>query len=683
MLGCLLLASSLSKISTKELICDEYIDVAVINEDQIHSENCTFSYIELDANETVNIAPVTVQELDYDNEMNHVDVTGVIENIRFENSRISKLPREIFVKFKNLKSLSCDGVNLKTLSKNDLKLATNLEVLSTHANYLKTLEKMLFINCKKLKTLDLSINEIEYVDRTAFYGLDQLTKLLLYDNRLKILAEDLFEDLISLEEINLSVNQLRIVDEKIFFNSPKLQYIYFNDNQLQNITNAVFAKMETIHFIDLSNNELTSLEFNISASGIYATNNRLLAIKIGSVGYLSFYKNQLTEIHFESSTTILSLNLSTNKLNSNDFAEFGKMSAVKSLDFSFNTLGALNVSTLLDMTNLQTLNLQSTNLSVIPYGLFTHQTNLDQLDLSYNRLNVFDITKLSPLKSLTALFIEGNGIRDIDYRNIKIFLPNLKVFGFSDNLWNCSYLSSMNSFIVSIDIEIYTLVQEKTKSNVNGIACTDNSIRDNEQTNYEDKSVSVNPIKHHQLVWGEDNKTKAISDKFEAILQHVNATSEKFATKVSLINELQMIKSAIASVKHDVYEIRREHLNDKLSAVKNVTINVTSSYETSKQQQLLENNITLLQKINDMEIRLKKIEKPKLENEKGNVGSIYNSTPTVSSTDVAMRVMITAIFIITCGFTFVYFMRLYAKRTSRSIIRRAHSEANTINEEIF
>lgn len=660
------------------------MDKPVIEEDQIPGTKCTFSYAQFEIFDEVNISPVEIKIIDYENEENEVDLSDSIETAEFVSCRFPRFPRELFARLTNLKTVTCDGVNLSVLSKADFKMALNLEVFSCNSNYVKSLEKMLFNGSKKLQSLDLSINEIEDIDRTAFFGLENLKKLLLYDNKLRNLSKDVFEDLISLEEINLSSNQLKVVDEKLFENCKLLNYIYLNNNLIQQISDKTFSSIKEIKFLELSNNELTSLSLNISASALYANNNQLKSIDLNSVGYLSFYKNLIEKVNFEHKEGVLSLNISTNNLNSDSLISILELKEIKSLDLSFNNLGALNVSTFLNMPKLQILNLQSTNLTEIGYGLFTHQIGLEQLDLSYNNLRSLDLMKLAPLKALTTLFIEGNNISEIDFEKIKGLLPALNLFGFSDNTWSCSYLSTFVSFLHKNEIEVCHLVIEKTKANVEGITCSESG-KVNEQVSYEDKSLSVNPIRHHELLLNDSNEFRAISEKFEVILRHVNETKDKFVAKTELINELNLIKNAVASLKQDIKEIQKQHisLNDSERSVANdsrVLMMQQKSDFDEKVNGLSGRMKGVEQSVTDLKIQLKSLS----EANSTDYRAKFPLSTNINGDDLVTKLMITVVFLIVCGFTIIYVIKCYAiRRVQKFIVRRTRSEAESINENVL
>lgn len=295
-----------------------------------------------------------------------------------------------------------------------------------------------------------------------------------------------------------------------------------------------------------------------------------------------------------------------------------------------------------------------------------------------------DLSRLTPLKALTALFIEGNNITDIDFRNIKTTLPNLKLFGFTDNPWSCDFLSKLVTSLRTDEIEVYHLTTEKTTSNVEGIACSE-SEKANEQTNHGDKSLSVKSIKHHQLL-NDDNEMRAISEKFEVVLRHVNESSQRFVTKTELINELNLMKNLLASLEHEFAKHNGSITSADIKRVANDTSTLQKSDYDEKINGLkvkLDNVEQSIDEIrNQLKSSLRKI--PESDADGKQQFSKIQSPPTVTGDDSIMKLMITVIFVIVCGFTIVYITKLYQRRNSRKfMVRQACSESGTMNENIL
>ncbi|KAG5677329.1 hypothetical protein PVAND_007097 [Polypedilum vanderplanki] len=654
------------------LTCNEYNSEIEVNEEQIHSDKCTFSYVEIDELNEIQISPVLIKDVDYESNVNEIDASSSITSVHFVNSRLSRLPNEIFIKFMNLKTLNCDGINLQTLKRDDIEAAESLQDLSCNSNYIKTLESNLFNNSRKLRNLDLSINDIEVIVETAFNALTEMRKLFLYDNQLSTLPNEVFKDLINLEEISLSHNQIQIIAEQLFSTCKHLKYIYLNDNHLIQLNGAAFSAIESIAFLEISNNRLRELKLNISASALYANNNQLQSIDLMSIGYLSFYNNSISQVTFHNLSDILSLNLSTNNLIIESLQDIIQLSEVKSLDLSFNTLGSLNVSTFLALNGLQVLNLQSTNLSTIDYGLFVHQTKLEQLDISYNNLRTLDINKLATLRSLTALFIEGNHLIEFNYDEIKIALPKLTTFGYTDNSWKCSYLTKMNAFMESNGIEIFHLVTVKTRSNVAGIAC---SIDDDDERSNEDKLFPTNSIRHKMsaAVTAHDNELSVILEKFESILHHHDlnkSNRDSAASQTELIEELSKMKSRIA------------FFEEQLNIIMKRTENITAIDEILKAMQNSSELSAIREKVYNIEKVLVNLNTLNLNENSGEIYHSSSSSFTNSADDFITKAMISIIFVIVCGFIIIYIIKLYARKYKCKDFR-TYNYGDTIDENIL
>jgi Leucine-rich repeat (LRR) protein len=631
--------------------CNEFSEFYFMEHQQQNNsevENkCTFSLITLDDDKRDEINLNSPLRKPKDSNF-FVDFSNRIEVVEFIESILKRIPNIVFKSFVNLKTLKCDDVGLVTLKDTKFGLSLNLEHVSLMRNQLRSLGSSIFIQNQNIEFLDFSINKIDDIKRSSFYGLRRLKKLFLNENNISILpSQDIFDDLVSLEEIGLSRNRIKVIQAKLFSNCGNLSYIYLDRNLIESVHDDFVKNHTELHFIELSNNQLTQLNLTISSSALYANHNQLKSVRFNSVGYISFYNNSLHELKADDPNGVISLNISTNKFTYESLSiVFSEMKMVKSLDLSFNNLGKIEVSTFLNMSALQILNLQSTNIKDIPYGLFTHQTELDQLDISYcNLASSFDFRKLTSLKNLTTLFIEGNKISSIyGFENLKSHLPSLKLFGFSDNQWSCPFLSSMTAFLNKHEIESFHLIVEKKKSNVDGVAC----YNDNETTTINDGNKSQSHdviVRHHQLPSLIDKQLMNFTHALEKVFP---LQIEKFVTRDELISELSELKSLIISLQHQnlnqnnsINNERIKKLNDKFDDIK---LTLSQHYD---------------------------------ESHKNNENTIF---------DQFIRIMIIITFSIACGFTFIYFkrkMKLKRLQSQEIAMRHSHSVAETINEYLL
>lgn len=573
--------SSRSAALNNVIKCDEFIESNQFVENNATSTNkCTFKLISFESiDDEITLLPPLRQPKDSNFLVDH---SNLIETVEFIDCNFPQIPSNVLERFVNLRTLSCDDVSLKSLTTTHFGLTRKLESLSMMRNQLTSLGSAKFAELENLEFLDFSINKIDDIKRSSFSGLIRLKKLFLNENDISMLpTQDVFDELIALEEIGLSQNRLQTVGANLFMRCERISYVYLDRNQLVSVHDDFLVNKTELHFVELSSNQLKRINFSFSSSALYANNNQLKSARLNSIGYLSFFNNSLHELVLDDNAGALSLNISTNKFTYESLANILNLVNMKSLDLSFNNLGRLETSSLLNLTSLQILNLQFTNITEIPYGLFTHQTSLEQLDISYCDLKRFELGKLTSLKNLTTLFIEGNSISTIfDYANLRAHLPSLKMFGFSDNLWPCSFLASLIAYLNQHEIESFTLVLNKLSSNVDGIGCVNyDGVVTTTTTSTDDGNLSstLNPIKHHRLYQEE-------LQNISSHIQHLQRANEHFVTRHELIAELSELKSLLIAMQQQINDINGSSMTlthhqsaDKLMSELDVKINSIES----------------------------------------------------------------------------------------------------------
>ena len=164
-------------------------------------------------------------------------VSESIERIEITNSDIACIPTEIFLVFKNLKTLviSDGNKNLNSLKPNNFIGANNLEVLQLNNNNIPSLVPSNFMKARGLKNLDLSRNRITDVKPHTFTGLDQLQKLNLNDNQIETLKSFSLMGLFSLKELRLSNNKIKKIEFQALRYNKKLLMITFKGNRCINV----------------------------------------------------------------------------------------------------------------------------------------------------------------------------------------------------------------------------------------------------------------------------------------------------------------------------------------------------------------------------------------------------------------------------------------------------------------
>lgn len=164
-------------------------------------------------------------------------ISKSIERIEIINSNIACIPTEIFLVFKNLKTLviSDANKNLNSLKPSNFIGANSLEDLQMNENNIPHLVASNFIKARGLKNIDLSRNRITDVMPHAFTGLSRLERLNLNDNQIETLKLGSLMGLFNLKELRLSNNNIKKIEYEVLRYNKKLLLITFNGNRCINV----------------------------------------------------------------------------------------------------------------------------------------------------------------------------------------------------------------------------------------------------------------------------------------------------------------------------------------------------------------------------------------------------------------------------------------------------------------
>lgn len=311
--------------------------------------------------------------------------------------------------------------------------------LNTHTTQiLKTaFDKIYFTNCRfpkipsnfdfklygKLRTLDLSDVELDT------FGMDALRNA----NTLKTLIA--------------SNNRLTEVSPKFFANTVQIEELHLSKNAIQRIDSSALTSAKSLKILKLSYNQLTSVEQNCF-----------------------------------SVPTLLTLDMSHNKLTTVHAHTFDGAINLKTLDLSYNPIGSLNTEIFSRLTNLEVVALKRTEITTIQPGTFSHQQNLISLDLSENKLVNLDFNQAIPsvLPNIESIDLSQNQLTDlIGCRNTTV--PKLKVLNIRSNDFNCTYLQNLMD---GLNADVFKLPADEHMTNVisiRGIGCNVLNPKQNEQ----------------------------------------------------------------------------------------------------------------------------------------------------------------------------------------------------------
>ncbi|XP_053686699.1 leucine-rich repeat-containing G-protein coupled receptor 4-like [Sabethes cyaneus] len=445
----------------------------------------------------------------------------------FNSSKLTEIPRILFTSFPEMQNLDVVKSQIENINKYTFEHAKDLRYLNLSSNQLTVLNNFAFKGCDKLVRLDVSNNRITDVKSNALSDASKLDHLDLSGNLLEVLDENLFSKLNLLTYLSMANNKLKTLPDHLLDNCTMIAYLDLRDNQIQTIADSFMKGLTYLRTLIVHNNKLTSLTIPQQLTKLLATRNRLSSIYAvepdkSQLYVLSLSKNQLTGI---SNITMLE--------------------SLGVLDISFNPIGPLNLTTFLKLRKLVDLNLEATQLNRLEYGLFTQQSKLRRLDISYNFLRKIDLTVLTSTPALEKLFIDGNGLLEINFDHIPKLFPNLTYLGLFANAWNCSYLSSLVQFCNHNGIEV-----SSTKSygemlymtNVQGIYCAGS---DHDRVYFQPSTA----VQHE-----DENLNQDKDLQLELIAGNISSTDFEYKLMVDV---LEMIRTVNATNSNKLEEVRR------------------------------------------------------------------------------------------------------------------------------
>ncbi len=353
--------------------------------------------------------------------------------------------------------LSLGLSNITALQAGDFEGLTALRMLLLNNNTLTDLPGGVFEGLTSLQVLLLNNNQLTALPETVFNNLTSLQVLLLNNNALTALPETVFSDLFSLQMLLLNNNQLADLPNGVFTGLIALQHLDLSNNvvapvalpvSLERVADAQFkavvptgSPFDIVLPISITNGSISSGETALTIpqgsveSEIFTvdrTPGTLAAVTVylGALpglpekhnGYAVVASGDLP-LELIASEGINPLSDRTPQVSAAIVAAAGvdtpdevteaHLSAITSLNLSFNDITSLNVSDFDGLTSLEYLYLNNNALTALPETVFRGLTSLQVLLLNNNALTALPETVFNGLPSLRALLLLNNQLPDL------------------------------------------------------------------------------------------------------------------------------------------------------------------------------------------------------------------------------------------------------------------------------
>ncbi|XP_035913397.1 chaoptin [Anopheles stephensi] len=373
------------------------------------------------------------------------DVHRNLVEIDLSFNQLEDLPSATFDSLELIQIINLSSNKLRSMQKNALHDLPYLTYVDLSYNMLQNISEGAFSFLPSLLSVDLMHNELSTLSLKVFRQVSNATtpmRLNISNNAIEFLDGDV-NSLLYVYSLDASHNQLQ--DTTVFRALAfSLRILYLNWNNFTTLGNHAFGDLQILEILNLANNNISSLRRR-SFAGLMnlqefdLSHNRIESLQIEQFSplkklrLLRLNNNRLRAIPRDTflNTRIEFLDLSHNQFVSwqaTAFADIGF--TLRSIQFDNNLLEFLDPYMFTSTQFLLELNLAENLIKLIPDNSFANLNNLTVLDLSHNQLMPINFRELFiNVPRLRVLSLRSTGI----YRLPSLALPQLATLDVSNN----------------------------------------------------------------------------------------------------------------------------------------------------------------------------------------------------------------------------------------------------------
>nr|XP_033803271.1 transforming growth factor beta activator LRRC32 [Geotrypetes seraphini]XP_033803272.1 transforming growth factor beta activator LRRC32 [Geotrypetes seraphini] len=356
-----------------------------------------------------------------------------VQHLDLSSNKISFIYSGVFKNMTNLNILNLSNNHLDQFvqqSKPGIGLIPQVKILDLSGNSLYNGMTEYFIEkAPSLTHLSLASNSITTISAKMFMGSPSLTDLDLHNNIIMDIEEGAFENLPHLFKLDLSMNSLTCISG---YSLQQLHVLDLSKNSIETFRTTESEEEFNLEELDLSVNKLMDFPVLPNKNRLISLNLSKNLIQLGSESSLDDV-NYLEEDWLKDSFQILNQTPKTIVKNTSSV----NLSKLEYLDLSYNKIKLIPDGFFDTMSSLHSLNLSKNCLQTYILAPNHALTSLVTLDLSYNVLQNLSIA-INTLTSLQTFYLQSNFLQDLE-SNIFQGLPNIKELNLrSNNIKLCS-----------------------------------------------------------------------------------------------------------------------------------------------------------------------------------------------------------------------------------------------------
>eukprot|EP00039_Didymoeca_costata_P003892 m.70393 g.70393 ORF g.70393 m.70393 type:complete len:1202 (-) comp12127_c0_seq1:60-3665(-) len=341
---------------------------------------------------------------------------------------LTTISTPVFANLTKLVVVDLSYNRLSVLPSTLLQNSKNISWVYLAVNNLTQIQPKTFTDFRFLTRIDLEYNSLTVVPFEAFEFLADNITLRLDHNALTLTEPGAFDKL-SLSKLELEYNTLNKIPS--IFNMTELEYLHLQENNITLITDRDLSDLTGLKAIFLQNNAITAIQplafaQNEHLAAIYLDGNKLTicpeaVLSLPQLQILTLSHNSITTLQtsaFGNLTSLTALKLAHNLLS--DFPPTVFLQAsLQILDLSGNMLTVAP-----ELDSVVSLDLSMNKITMVDAQLIRNTSALKSLSLANNMITTLDLDWLQLLYSLISIDVSSNELNSMSLGDLLGNLAN-------------------------------------------------------------------------------------------------------------------------------------------------------------------------------------------------------------------------------------------------------------------
>jgi hypothetical protein len=326
-----------------------------------------------------------------------------------------------------------------------------------------------------------------------------------------------------LVKIDLSENNLTIIRNQSFARAKYLKTLILTQNELSTLENTAFHHLDQLEQLRINNNKLT-----VVAWVFFEKNTQLKWLDISGNNISKIVNNN------RNSLSIKSLDIYNNSLE--DVSSVRDLPKIDHLNMSNNPRMKFKPSTFNNNPKMTSLYLTGTNLEqTVNLNFLKSMTKLDYLNIMENNMEN-KMENLPELPKLTRLIMRNCSLTTFNFRQIKKKFPKLIEINLSENLFGCSSLQEILTFLSDHQIILHRQYSKVIPDfdNISDVECVNNSVTNFLYIQRQNQQLKIN---YEQQIQLNHDCSKVIRD-FNNISE---SQIQRLTKDLSYANDIKMV----------------------------------------------------------------------------------------------------------------------------------------------